>query len=109
MTLRAGRLRDRVTIERTGPETDDGYTKLPGGWLPLATVSAEVIYGLGQERRAAAQEGATLPATFRVRRSSVTAGVTPVDRIVFQGGNWDISSVVPLGRDVIEITAVRNT
>lgn len=107
MGLRAGELNRRVTILRGGPDVDDGYTTKPGGFAPLATVRARVTYGTGVERRAAAQEQASAPATVRVRKSSVTATVTPQDRLLLDGVEWDISSAVPFENVAIDITATR--
>jgi SPP1 family predicted phage head-tail adaptor len=106
MALAAGLLRDRIVIRRAVVETDD-YGGEQQTWNDLAAVWAQVLYGRGQERREAAQTAASVPATFRVRQSGVTAGVTPKDRIRFESVDWNIVSNVPLGRDGREITAVR--
>jgi SPP1 family predicted phage head-tail adaptor len=106
MKMDPGELRDRVTIERATVVEDDHGGETPT-WGVHATRWGQVLYGRGEERRAAAQEQASVPATFRVRQDSVTSGILPTDRLQFDGAAWDISSVVPLGRDLIEITAVR--
>ena len=106
MGLRAGALRERITIERASAASND-YNEEVLTWATLATVRAQVLYGTGRERREAAQEVASVPATFRVRQSSDSASWTPKDRILFAGAAWDIVSNVPIGRDGREITAVR--
>ncbi len=78
--------------------------------LEAGEAFAEVKFGTGAERREAAQESASAPATFRVLRTDLTAVVTPKDRIVFDSSYWDITSAVPLGfNEGVEITAVRRT
>lgn len=103
----AGSLDRRVRIERRATTEDDFGGEIET-WSELATLWASVNFGQGQERRQAAQESATAPATFRVRWSPVTATITPVDRILFMDAIWDISSAVPFGRNEgIDITATR--
>ena len=119
MPIRAGTLRDPIALERRGTATDDLGTEV-GTWTLLARTRAQVSYGTGQERRQAAQEQASMTATFRVRRSSVTAALAPLgDRVRFDPSAtlpadpipadfpaWDITSVAPFERDAIDITAV---
>lgn len=108
MGVQAGRLRDRITIERATVTTDD-YGGEASTWAELVTLSAQVSNGTGQERREAAQESATVAATFRVRHSGITEGITTTDRIRFDGAAWDIVSNVrvPNERQARDITATR--
>jgi SPP1 family predicted phage head-tail adaptor len=85
----------KVTFERQGPRTDDGYTTQPGEWEPYCTEWAAVTFGTGQERRAAAQEQASQTATFQVLRNAKTAALLPTDRINLDGQFYDITSIVP--------------
>lgn len=110
----AGKYRDPIRIERQAGG-NDGYGGKSGEWETIAEVRAEITYGTGAERREAAQESATAPAMFRIRRGGPAAGVTATDRLRFTpfaapsdaSPIWDISSVVPFGRDAIDITATR--
>lgn len=114
MPIRAGDLRHPIRIERLGAGVND-YGEEIGDWTLLAAVRAQVLHGRGQERREAAIEQASVPATFRIRRGGPASGVTAKDRIRFdplgvtgaESPVWDIQSIVPLGNDGIEITAVR--
>lgn len=103
----AGELDRRIRFERQGPPIDDGTTRQPGDWAEWCKAWAKVNYGRGDERRAAAQENAGVPATFRVRASTETDAVTVKDRIVFDGAAWDITSNVPFGRFFRDVTAKR--
>lgn len=105
--MRAGK-RDRlVTFQRgTGTTGADGHDEFM--WATLCTEYAEVIFGTGQERRAASQEAGEAPATFRVLWNEDTASLKLTDRISYSGVIWDISSVVPLGlNEGVEVTARR--
>lgn len=102
----AGKRDRKIVFERnTGTTTDDYGGKVPL-WTGYATAWAEVRYGTGQERREAAQERASVAATFQVLANALTRALTPLDRINFEG-LWDIVSAVPNGRKFIDITAIR--
>ncbi|SMF70537.1 phage head completion protein [Allosphingosinicella indica] len=116
MGIKAGKLRDRIRIERMGPPVDDGYTEKPGTFAPIGDRWTEVNYGKGSERREAAQVRASMTATFRVRRCRMTASITPADRLRFDPSRvstldaapvWEITSAVPAEADGIDVTAVR--
>lgn len=106
MPVSAGELDRRIRFERrvTGRDDYGGEVTI---WSLLCLASAKVMFGRGDERRSAAQENASLPATFRVRHNARTAAVKPADRIVFDGGLWDIKSNVLFERDGRDITAIR--
>ena len=73
-------------------------------------VAAKVLYGTGQERRQAAQEGAQQAATIMVNWTPDLASVVAKDRVSFDGFAWDITS--PPARvglnDELHFTAVRS-
>lgn len=105
--MRAGPRNRKIRIERF-VTTQNAYNEDIETWLEHCSAFAEVKFGTGTERREAAQESATAPATFRVLHTPFTSVVTGKDRIVFDGSFWDISSAVPLGfNEGVEITAVR--
>lgn len=103
----AGRRNRLITIERAGPEIDDGYTRQPGAYVLFARAWAEVLFGTGEERRQAAQENASQVATFKVLANPMTKQVSPSDRIQAFGVAWDITSAIPVGNAEIHITATR--
>lgn len=106
--MKAGTRNRKIVIERYGVVSTDDYGGDVLDWTAYATAFAQVIFGTGAERREAAQESATAPATFRVLATTKTRAVTVKDRISFDGSLWDITSVVPLGlNEGVEITAVR--
>lgn len=98
--------RDRlVTFERFSSSVDD-YGGETQQWQFFAEAWADIIYGTGQERREAAQESASVAATFQVLANADTRDLTTLDRINFEGF-WDIVSTVPNRRKFIDITAIR--
>lgn len=101
----AGRRDGNVIIERGTPTTDD-YGGEMISWATFATAWANINYGTGQERREAAQESASVSATFQVLANTETRDITTTDRINFEG-IWDIVSAVPNRRKYIDITAIR--
>jgi SPP1 family predicted phage head-tail adaptor len=107
MGLSAGSRDRRIRFERATVAVDSHGAEVPT-WGDVGGAWAQVLFGTGQERREAAQEQATAPATFRVLANPLTKGITAKDRIRFDGSAWDIVSNVPLGRDGREITAVRS-
>ena len=99
-----------IIIERAGAETDDGYTTRPGEYSEFTRAWAEVLFGTGQERRQAAQEAATAPATFILDWNHTAAQIAPTDRISALGSYWDITSAIPVGLNKeIHITATRSS
>jgi len=103
----ASRARDKIVVERATVVTDD-YGGEIETWGPLCAPWAAITYGTADERRSAAQESATLTATFRVRADAITSGISTRDRIAFDGGLWDIASNVPYLREARDITATRD-
>ena len=104
--MRQGPLNRRITVERFTATTDD-YGGEVKAWATYCTAWANVTFGKGDERRQAAQEQASLTATFRVRANAPTAGITTTDRIIFDGGVWDIASNVMYKREGRDLTAIR--
>lgn len=95
-----------VTFQR-GTPTENEYGEQIMSWATLATAYAKIIYGRGDERRAAAQEQANQIATFSVDWNETLAGVIPTDRISFESEAWDIINRSPLGHREIDFEAAR--
>lgn len=106
--MRAGK-RDRLVSVERYTITEDAFGSPVQTWAEHLQAWAQIIYGTGAERREAGREGATQPATFRLLADADTLGITTADRIAFDGDNWDIVSLSPLGRDGLEITATRGS
>lgn len=91
---RAGRLRERVTIERLTAGAVDAYGNTYTGWSAVLTRWADIIERLGKE---AVEQGAlqdVVTATVRLRRDPDTKLITTADRMVARGATWAIRSVI---------------
>jgi head-tail adaptor len=104
---RAGKRDALIAIEGQGADTDDGFTRQPGAWVELFKEWATVRYGTGAERRQAAQESATISATFGVVANASTRTITTRHRIAYNG-LWNIIAVAPSGTSKIVLTAVQS-
>lgn len=93
--------RATVTLGTLGGETRS--------WSTHATGWARVRYGTGQERREAAQENASVSATFEFDWNPTLAAVKTLDRLSVFDTVWDIASVVTIGgRREVHMTATAN-
>lgn len=103
-----GQLDRRVQIQVLST-TKDAYGGDVETWTTVRTESAKYNPGSGTERRIALQEQSELAATFTFHYSTLTKSMTPQShRIVFDGGEWDIHSVVETMRGRwIEVVAKR--
>lgn len=106
--MTAGRRDQLVTLQRY-TTTQDEYGEEVQTWADLGTEWAAVFYGRGDERRQAAMEQGSQPATFQMLANLNTLGLTIRDRIVLDGVAWDITGLAPNTpkRGLIEATATR--
>lgn len=105
--MRAGDRNKLIFFVRPVTTTNDYNEPVEGSPATLARALARVRFGTGQERREAAQEAASMAATFECLLTPTLAGVLLTDRITFDGATWDITSRAPINRDEIHFTAVR--
>lgn len=98
--MQAGKLDRRITIQ-SATLIDDGYGGQVETWGDVATVWAQFLPGGGNERFASAQVYAETQARFRIRWR---AGLSPKNRVLFDGKAWDVLAVDEIGRrDGIEL------
>lgn len=92
MTLRAGTLRDRITIQhKTAGNTPWGAPQ-PDAWVNLAKVWANVMHRSGMGAIKADADVSVVRASIRIRRrSDVNAGM----RVLHVGQIYDIEAVLP--------------
>lgn len=106
--MKAGARFNLISFYRDGAPVDDGYTTTLGEPTEIGRAYAEVRFGTGQERREAAQESASVPATFVMLDNPITRSLTTRDKIRFQATDWDISSSIPgVERGEWQVTATR--
>lgn len=103
----AGARNRRVAFEQATVTTGTMGTEVES-WASFGAAWGAVRFGAGAERRAAAMEASSQPATFIVPATSVTRALKPRDyRIVFDGRTWDIvSTMLSPNRAHMEITAI---
>lgn len=101
--MKASELQHRVTV-LTRSTTTNSFNEEEESWTAGSTIAAAISYGTASERRqderrfdAVDQEIAQIAATVRVRKWSYTEALTTAQRrLRFDGGDWDIESIVPL-------------
>lgn len=108
--MQAGDLDRRITLQRSTSvagalnEPIEQWSNLKKVWARRRDVS-------DGEKEASGQIGSTLVSRFVIRSSSVSRDFKTTDRLVHDGGIWNIQGIkqVDDGRDrFLEITAVRN-
>ena len=99
--MRAGDLDRRVTIQSRG-DVDDGFGQPQPTWPELDVVWAKVRRRFGREfLEGGVQAEADIVFTIRHRTD-----VTHAMRIVYDGDNYDIVSIIEIGRkEGLEIAA----
>lgn len=102
---RASTLDRRLTLRRA-TVTADAYNEPVEVWADLATVwGSRKDIGDG-ERWRAAEIGAEITTRFVIRWSSEVASLSPKDRLIEGGREYDIHGIKEIGRrEALEITA----
>lgn len=98
--MQAGKLDQRVTLERRTTELDDWGQPIEA-WAPLATVWAAVEPLNGREYLAAMAAQAETTARIRMR---YRPGITQQDRVNHEGKTYGIEAVIDVrsaGRELV--------
>lgn len=104
MTLAAGKLDRKITIQRFTAATD-AHNEPVKTWATLATRSASYEPLSDGERFRAGETAANASARFVIRYSAVVADLDAKDQLVFEGVTHEIVHVKSTGRrEGIEIT-----
>jgi SPP1 family predicted phage head-tail adaptor len=105
----AGPLDRRLTLRRAAVTTNSLNEPIQN-WSDLATVWASKADVSDGERVRAQAIGSSITTRFQVRHSSITATLTPEDRVVCEGREYEITGIKEIGRRVgVEITATART
>lgn len=89
----AGKLDRRVTLQRKGVDTDDGYQTVPGDWADLADVWAQFLPLTASERASAGETAAYQKARYRFRKDSSWSDLNAKDGLVDGTQVFDIIGV----------------
>ena len=104
--MRSGKLAHVVTLQRS-TEIVDEYGTPASTWTDQATLRAEVVERSTEEF--IRTQGATDEEVV-IFRTRFLDGVTTADRVRFDGQDFNIKEVVPIGRRKgLELRAVRST
>lgn len=101
--MRAGRLSDEVTFY-SPPTAKDSYGQRSGTWTDEGTEWAEWLPLRGREFFAAAQTQQETSVKVRIRRRDDIASTW---RLVHEGLNYDITSVIRVGKDMTELLVMQ--
>ncbi len=109
--VKAGKLRERITIQRRDESAIDAYGNATGAWAALTTRSADIREMPGKE---AIESGVLMevrPATIRIRSDSTTRTITTADRVQARGAVWDIEATTELDakQRLIELRVTKGT
>lgn len=100
MTLDAGTLRDRITIQR---RLQGGALGQPSkNWETVAQVWANIRFGSGSEAIRSGQSVSEAKCSIRIRWRT---GITSDMRVVSSGTNYEIQAVLPdmQGREHVDL------
>ena len=92
--MRAGKL-DRLIIIERPTENVAPSGAVSTGWAQIAVVRAELVQRTADEFLTGFGEAETGSAVFRIRYMD---GITTADRVVFDGGTYDIDEIAEIGR-----------
>lgn len=101
----AGKLDRRVTLQREGADTDDGFSTVPGSFATLATVWAQFLPLGSAERAQAGETAAYTKARYRIRKDSTWADLNATDRLV-DGQTFNILGVTEPDRGWLVVECV---
>lgn len=101
MSIRAGKLRHKITIQQPGASRDSCGGPAKSNWTDFKTgVWASVEPLQGKEYHAAVQDRAEVSTRFRIR---FIAGLKPDMRIVYDGRVFGIVSIIDPNERHVEL------
>lgn len=104
MATQAGRRSHRISLISATPTRDAAGASVQDWDNPttIATVWAEVVPVRGMERMESAKLDATVEFKFRIQYSATAATVTQEHRVSWRDEQYDITAVIPYGRQLRE-------
>lgn len=107
--MRAGSLDRRITVSQKSAPTRNAMNEPVEVWTVLGTFAAEEVKrrSMGTEVVQAGQVRVQLHRTWRIRWTTRTASISPLDRVQYSGVEYEIQSATEMGRrEGIEIMAI---
>jgi SPP1 family predicted phage head-tail adaptor len=102
----AGKLDRRVTLQRKGVESDDGFQTVPGDWEDLADVWAQYLPMSSAERAQAGETAAFNKARIRIRKGAAWADLDAKDGFVLAAVDYNITGVTEPDRGWLVVEGV---
>lgn len=96
--MRLGKLNKRITIRRAGAATRNALNEPIASWSDFGSFMAEQIDQRPTESWKAGQTAAQAERAWRIRWSDRAATITPRDRLVCDGREFEIIGVMEIGR-----------
>ncbi|TEA79833.1 phage head closure protein [Allopusillimonas ginsengisoli] len=100
--MRIGPLNRRITIQRQDTAEDEYGEPIPGAWVDVAPVWANIAHKSGLETVKSGVDVSIVQASIRIRyREDITAGM----RVVHKSTVYDIRGVLPdeSGREFVDL------
>ncbi|KVL39793.1 head-tail adaptor protein [Burkholderia sp. MSMB1835] len=90
--MKAGKLKERIVIERPSGEENENGEPLPGAWVVHARPWADVLFVNGKEHVVSGAVRGSTVASMRIR---YRAGIDEQMRVRYDGRLYDITAVLP--------------
>jgi head-tail adaptor len=104
--IKAGELDDRIRLFSPAAMIDDGFQRIPNGWVDEGEIWARHISGSPRETFEVMGREGELPVVFKVRSWDMTNRINDTWKLNHLGITYDVKGAIRDGRDAIRITAV---
>jgi len=105
--VRLGRLNKRITIRRKSAPTRNAMNEPVVIWADFASFWAQPIEQKNSEARLADQVAEQSVRVWRVRWNARTATISPLDRLICDGREFEVTSAIEIDRHAaIEISGI---
>lgn len=94
MAFTAQELNHKITFERLETIVDPVTGYREESWVEVGSAYARVDQMMGRERLASQRISAQEVTKFTTRHLT---GITPTDRLIYDGNAWDMQSIVNVG------------
>jgi len=105
--MRLGRLNKRITIRRAAAPTRNAMNEPVEVWTDFGSFMAEQVQQRPTESWKAGQTAAQSERVWRVRWTARTAKISPLDRLICDGREFEITAASEMGRRAgVEIVGI---
>lgn len=105
--MRLGRLNKRITIRRASAPTRNAMNEPVEAWADFGSFMAEQVQQRPTESWKAGQTAAQSERVWRVRWTARTETISPLDRLICDGREFEVIAASEIGRRVgVEIVGI---